>query len=462
MYSLFWKIFFTFWAIILIIEFFTAWVTADLSEYEIHPILEQQNAQFVASSTQMVSVLTSEGLPGLRSWMANNNNLKGIDEIYVIDKYHQEVNFKPLPDSVKAILKSDYNKQTLVNHFQPIKHTLTFKTTTPNNEDYLLISIFEHPPLVKYLLAPQRVALSVIISGLICFMLARYFTSPLTNLRRSTQMLTSGEFDTTNLLKLRKRSDEFGALAVDFNQMSERLSDLLDTQRQLLRDISHELYSPLARIRVALGLARNKYISMDSQELDRIETEIERLESLIRELLTFVKIEPNGKATTIEQIDLRELFNYIIEDAQYEQKQPVSKQKLELHCPKGLELYADARLLHRALENIVRNARYYSPNNATITIRCHQDSQNVCISIDDEGPGVPQDMLDKIFQPFVRVSKARETETGGSGIGLALAKRVIEIHDGFITAENKRNGNGLIVNITLPRTADPAVRLAAS
>ena len=270
MYSLFWKIFFTFWAIILIIEFFTAWVTADLSEYEIHPILEQQNAQFVASSTQMVSVLTSEGLPGLRSWMANNNNLKGIDEIYVIDKYHQEVNFKPLPDSVKAILKSDYNKQTLVNHFQPIKHTLTFKTTTPNNEDYLLISIFEHPPLVKYLLAPQRVALSVIISGLICFMLARYFTSPLTNLRRSTQMLTLGEFDTTNLLKLRKRSDEFGALAVDFNQMSERLSDLLDTQRQLLRDISHELYSPLARIRVALGLARNKYISMDSQELDRI------------------------------------------------------------------------------------------------------------------------------------------------------------------------------------------------
>ena len=462
MYSLFWKIFFTYWMIILIIEFFTAWITADLSEYEIHPILEQQNAEFVASSTQAVSILTSEGLGALRSWIHQKRNLKGIDEIYVIDENQKEVNNKPLPDSIKVVANNDDAKQTPFHHYQAIKHTLTFRTKTPEGDNYLIISTFAHPPLLKYLLAPQRVALSVIISGLICFLLARYFTSPLTNLRRSTQMLTLGEFDTTNLKQLRNRSDEFGALAVDFNQMTERLSDLLHTQRQLLRDISHELYSPLARIRVALGLARKKYISLDSTELDRIEVEIVKLEMLIRELLTFVKIDPKNNATTTTKVNMCELLNYVVTDAQYEQQQSSVDQKIDLQCSDSIEIDVDAKLLHRAIENIVRNARYYSPSNGKILINCYLKSDQVCISIEDEGPGVPDNMLENIFQPFVRVSSARESDTGGSGIGLAIAKRVIDNHGGTISATNKTKSSGLIVEINLPLPLHYSGRLTAS
>ncbi|WP_455202020.1 histidine kinase dimerization/phospho-acceptor domain-containing protein, partial [Kaarinaea lacus] len=357
MYTLFWKIFFTYWLIILIIELFTAWITADLSEHEFHPILERQNAEFVASSTQAVSILTSDGLAGLRSWILQESNLKGIDEIYVIDKNNKEVNNQPLPDSIKVIAKNNDVEQTPYHHYQPIKHTLAFRTKTPEGDNYLVISTFAHPPLLKYLLAPQRVALSVIISGLICFLLARYFTSPLINLRRSTQMLTLGDFDTTHLQQLRNRSDEFGALAVDFNQMTERLSDLLHTQRQLLRDISHELYSPLARIRVALGLARKKYIALDSAELDRIEAEIEKLEILIRELLTFVKIDPKNNTTNTTQVNICELLSYVVTDAQYEQQQSSVDQKINLQCSDNIEIDVDAKLLHRAIENILRNAR---------------------------------------------------------------------------------------------------------
>ncbi len=370
MYSLFWKIFFTYWLTILAIEGFTAWITADLSEYEIHPILEQQNAQFVSSSTQAVSVLTSEGLPALYTWLQNENNLDAVNEIFIFNRYQEEINNKPIPDNVKVLLASDYSNQTLVNHSQPIKNLLSFKTTTPAGEDYYVVSIFEHPPLIKYLLAPQRVIFSILISGLICFLLARYFTSPLSRLRRSTQMLTLGDFDTTALRQLRNRNDEFGALANDFENMTIRLRDLLTAQRQLLRDISHELRSPLARIRVALGLAHKKYEPTGSEEIDRIEHEIERLEFLIRELLTFVKIEPHINTTTMTRTAIRDLLEEVVHDAQYERQQINATNIINLHCQHAIDIDADARLLHRAIENVVRNACYYSPAHGVINIAC--------------------------------------------------------------------------------------------
>ena len=113
-------------------------------------------------------------------------------------------------------------------------------------------------------------------------------------------------------------------------------------------------------------------------------------------------------------------------------------QNINLQCTDSVEIDVDAKLLHRAIENIVRNARYYSPPDGEILINCHLKSDQVCISIEDEGPGVPEDMLENIFQPFVRVSSARESDTGGSGIGLAIAKRVIDSHGGTIRSEERR------------------------
>ena len=450
MYSSFWKIFFTFWLTILTIELSTAWFTAYLSESEFHPILERNNEQFVVSSTNTVSVLSRKGLTVLREWIKSKENLKGIDELYIFDKMQNEVNHKYVPSNVKVVLNSNLKQQTFVHHHQPIKHILTFNTTTFDGEVYSVVTTFLHPPFLKYLLAPQRVAVSVIISGLICFFLARYFTLPLTKLRRSTQRMTQGEFDTASILHLRSRKDEFGALAVDFNNMTVRLSNLMDNQRQLLRDISHELNSPLSRIRVAIELARSRYIANDSIELDRIELEIERLELLIRELLTFAKLESRNSNESMLRIDVCEMLNHIVEDAQYVRSSPDIQQHVNLHCQDGLDILGDSRLLNRAIDNIVRNACYYSPPNATVNVRCAKDLKNLFIFIEDQGPGVPDEMLDQIFDPFVRVSSAREIDTGGSGIGLAIARKVIEMHKGAIEAKNRIDNEGLIVAISLP------------
>ncbi len=449
MQTLFWKIFFTFWATILFIELLTAWVTADLSETELHPILQKENQQFIASTTAAVSVLTAKGLTAFQEWVKLEANLKGVGDIYVISENKIEVNGKFLPSNIQAILNRDFT-ETPVDHYQPIKHTLTFQTLTPARDRYLVISTFAHPPLLKYLFAPQRVILSIFISGLICFLLARYFTKPLIHLRQTTKKLTQGEFDTTSLQRLRNRSDEFGALAVDFDFMSNRLSKLLETQRQLLRDISHELNSPLARIRVAIELARRKYKVNDSEELNRVEKETERLEFLIQELLTFVKIESVESVPDISVVDVKQILGYVAEDAEFERNQPPYQQTVEVDCPGQVLIEGNAQLLHRAVENIVRNACYYSPSNSLIQIRCRKKLGKVIITVEDQGPGVPKEMLRKIFQPFVRVSAAREMETGGSGIGLAIARRVIEIHNGTVTAENKADMSGLTVTIALP------------
>jgi len=461
MYKLFWKIFFTFWAIILVVELLTAWVTANFSESELHPILEEENLQFIASTTQAVSILTTKGLPALQAWLQDKSNLKGVEEIFVVDKNRKEVNNKKLPEGMVPILER-YYFDIPVDHFQPIKHTLALRTSSPTGESYLIISTFAHPAVFKYLFAPQRVLLGVIISGFICFLLARYFTTPLTNLRRVTQILTMGQFDTTSLAQLKNRRDEFGALAVDFDNMSIRLSELLDSKKQLLRDISHELNSPLARIRVAIELARNKYKASENEELDRIEKEIERLEVMIRELMTFVKIRSTADIAEMTQVNVQQILNIIVEDAQYEQERSPNRRRITLECANDITVNADERLLHRAIDNIVRNACYYSPENSEIVIRCHEDSNNVYISIEDQGPGVPENMLSKIFQPFVRVSSARESETGGSGIGLAIAKEVIEIHKGTVTAANKENDNGLIVTVVLPSYSSSMLNKSAA
>lgn len=460
MYKLFWKIFFTFWAIILCVELLTAWVTANFSESELHPILEEENLQFIASTTQAVSILTSQGVSELREWLKKKSNLKGVEEIFVVDENREEITGKTLPASIKPILER-YYFDIPVDHFQPIKHTLALRTSAPDGKSYLIISTFAHPAVLKYVFAPQRVLLGVIISGIICYLLARYFTKPLTNLRRTTQKLTVGQFDTTSLVQLKNRNDEFGALAIDFDNMAKRLSELLDSKRQLLRDISHELNSPLARIRVAIELARNKYKFSGNDELDRIEKEIERLEVMIRELMTFVKIRSTDDVYEITPVNIRQILDIIVEDAQYEQERSPEKRKIKLYCPYDINVKADERLLHRALDNIVRNACYYSPENSEIIIRCYEESEAVHISIEDQGPGVPDNMLGKIFQPFVRVSSARESDTGGSGIGLAIAKEVVDIHNGTVTAANKKNGSGLVVTVVLPLYSKEPTKSAA-
>lgn len=449
MYSLFSKIFFTYWLIILTIEVFTAWFTANLSQLEIHPILEKQNRQFVSDSMQAVDIIETQGLASLRAWLLKDDNRKAVEEIYVINQRQEEVNRKEIPTNISELAKGSRGGSPSAADSQRIVNVLTFDTKTPDG-NYLLISTFKYPSMASYLFAPQRVAVGVIVSGLICFLLARYFTSPLTKLRSAAQLLMQGEFNTAGIQQLRNRRDEFGALAVDFENMAVRLEELLSAKRQLLRDISHELRSPLARIRVGLDLARKKYGESDCEDLDRIDLEIERLDLLISELLVFARIRSNKTLGSMSPVYLSDLLQQIVDDAAYELQQTPESAKVLLDVSQEVVVKADARLLHRAIENVVRNALRYSLKGGCVRISSMTDAGTARILIEDEGPGVPNDMLEKIFQPFVRVSSARETETGGTGIGLAIARRVVELHQGSIVACNRPGNKGFSVMVSLP------------
>ncbi len=235
-------------------------------------------------------------------------------------------------------------------------------------------------------------------------------------------------------------------LAFDFDAMAERLRGLLESQRQLLRDVSHELRSPLARLQIALGLARRPNANLE-QEFDRIEQETQRLDELIGEILSLSRLEDPARELIAEPVNLEELLETLTENARVEAEPRWVR--VELQSPQPLTVAGDRELLFRALENVVRNAVSYSPHGSAVVLSGRQQDQQAVIQITDQGPGVPPDLLERIFEPFFRVGKARDRASGGHGIGLAITARVAALHGGSVRARNLPSG-GLQVEITLP------------
>ncbi|MFM2288883.1 MAG: hypothetical protein RL684_2026, partial [Pseudomonadota bacterium] len=242
------------------------------------------------------------------------------------------------------------------------------------------------------------------------------------------------------------RRDELAMLAVDFDAMAARLSALLNAQQQLLRDVSHELRSPLARMQIALGLARRPQANLQ-QELDRIEQEAQRLDELIGEILSLSRLEDPVRPMESAPVAIDELLEELLDDARIEAAPRQVTLRLELDTALGLN--GDHELLHRALENVVRNAVRFSPDGAEVLLEARRQAEGLLLAVSDAGPGVPPEHLQRIFEPFYRVASARDRDSGGHGIGLAIASRVIRLHGGTIRALN-RSPSGLRVEILLP------------
>jgi two-component system sensor histidine kinase CpxA len=292
--------------------------------------------------------------------------------------------------------------------------------------------------------------IAALISGLVCFLLARYLTTPIDRLRRATYHYANGDLAHRVLPSMNDRKDEIADLARDFDDMAQHLQTLIASHKQLLSDVSHELRSPLARMQVALGLAQQREGEAENPELARIELEAERLNELIGQLLTLSRMESATADLQITEIDLRQLLLEIAKNANYEAAEKDCDVKLA--SPESIMLEADPQLLRSALENIVRNAVIYTDQATSIDIIVQTDAaieQEMLITIHDHGPGVPEDMLPRLFDPFVRVGEARDRQTGGYGLGLAIAERAIRLHGGMIEAENAPGG-GLIVCVRLP------------
>jgi len=248
-----------------------------------------------------------------------------------------------------------------------------------------------------------------------------------------------------------KRQDEIGQLAGSFNQMAERLQRMIVNERRLLADISHELRSPLARLKFAAKLGRT---STDTNTaFDRIDRDVERIASLVAGIVEITRVEGDPGAQSLEIVSLGEVLDEVIRDSTLEAE--VRGCRIALNRSSAGEILGNRELLRRAIENVMRNGIRYSPEQSTMDVFLVGGSDAAEIAIRDYGPGVPEDTLTRIFDPFFRVEEARDALGGGSGLGLSIAKRAVQLHHGTITAENALPGLRVRIRIPLFKATMP-------
>jgi two-component system sensor histidine kinase CpxA len=335
---------------------------------------------------------------------------------------------------------------------------------TLDGKRYTLVLVL--PPGPRVFFGPHDIpglgiAIAVITSGLMCYFLAWSMTSPVTRLRMAAQSLASGNLSARTGAPVTGRRDEMTELMRDFDRMAERIEGLVESQSRLLKDVSHELRSPLARLSVALGLARQKAAPEIEPSLHRIELEADRLNQLIQRLLTISRLESGTDGLHKTLFSLREVAEQVARDAEYETPgrycrvtSPTDGTALDKD---EFMVEADPDLLRSAIENAVRNATRYTAEGTTVEVQLdRQQASNgngtggeIVIRVLDSGPGVPNEALAKIFEPFYRLDDARNHRTGGAGLGLSIADRAIRLHGGQVRASNRKEG-GLEIEIRIP------------
>lgn len=299
-----------------------------------------------------------------------------------------------------------------------------------------------------------QAAIFLVVGGAVCYLLAWRLTTPVRRLRRTVQQLAKGDLSARTGISTARKGDEIADLGYEFDRMAEQIEGLLTAQKQLVRDVSHELRSPLARLQVALELARRNAPPASEPALGRIEQEAERLNDMIGELLTLSLLENGTPLPSLNSVDLREMVTEVVQDTDFEAAGTGRQVQL---CGDGHgTAQGNRELLRRALENVVRNAVRYTPPDSTVSVQLlTSESNSILIQVRDHGPGVPENALDAIFQPFYRVAEARDRQSGGSGIGLAITFRTVRLHGGTVTAHNHPDG-GLVVEISLPTIPESA------
>jgi signal transduction histidine kinase len=283
-----------------------------------------------------------------------------------------------------------------------------------------------------------NLAAATLASALVCIGLSLYLVHPITRLRATAQRLASGDLDARSSPHRIVRRDELGDLARDFDVMAAQIQSLMTAQRRFVADVSHELGAPLTRMHLALALLRRQFAGKNSGELERIERETDKLSNLVQQLLLLAGLEAGAcPAETLAPVSMQSLCEGIIDDANLE---AAHANCVVSGSRQDITVLAYPQLLRRAIDNVLRNAIRYSPAGSEICLDC---------SVSDDAENVIVEMLSDIFRPFFRTAPGRESSSGGTGLGLAIASEAMRLHDGAITAKNRKDG-GLKVTITFP------------
>ena len=402
------------------------------------------------------AALDKDGRDGLLRWLKAFPKTRGLI-IFVIDSDGNDILNRRLPWSVERMI--DRHRRHLPRHDRSRRDPHNLLRARPltqlvsgNGETYsFVVAPFRDGPM-HWRQQPGRLVLlflALVVSAAVSYLLARAITRPVGKLRGATVELAAGKLDTRVSASVGRRRDELGMLARDFDQMAEKLQRASAQQTELSRNISHELRSPLSRLRVALELARRR--GGELSEFDKIELEAERLDKLIGQILSYTRFESTGSDEK-RRIDLAELIGGVVEDVNYECKSSgvdgvsVTLQALQ---PSMVDGYADA--LTSAIENVLRNAVHHSPADSEVAVSLSVDDDGrSIIAVSDSGTGVDQAELANLFDPFFRTRKSSaDAPQNGTGLGLAIARRAVQLNGGEISAANSPDG-GLTVSIRLP------------
>src|SRR5262245_32878683 len=403
---------------------------------------------------EMSTALARGGEYGLKNWLYDNPRPAPGTVALVTNERGDELLGRATPRELRALLRfRPPRRLDTPPNFRPIQLTPTL--VGQNGEEYQLT--FARAPVTIFgiLVWPgTQIAvflIAILAAAVVSLLLARYVSAPIVRLQKASRALAAGALDTRVGAPSTRRRDEVGTLARDFDAMAERIQELVTAKETLLRDVSHEFRSPLARIRMALALAERRAGEASRPDLARIEREAERLDKLVGQVMTLTRLRTTD-APRRDIVRLDTLVGEVVDDARFEYPDAT----LEYSAKTPVSLRGDADGLKSAVENVVRNAMIYGDRAKPIEVRVDDGGITSTVRVLDHGPGVPEAELERIFEPFYRTDKSRDHRQDGQGIGLAITARVTELHGGKVRARNRAEG-GLEIAIELPLGRTSAV-----
>ncbi|MEP1448786.1 MAG: ATP-binding protein [Paraglaciecola sp.] len=453
--SLFFKVFLWFWLATLLIFISSIWLANQLgSEASYRPLnsMQHKDLRILTNKIQKQIDRSEKGfeLKKLLNKVSSRNRFS----LVLFDPATREI--------VHSVARSRRFKNEMFDDFNLQSSPLFLDVAglsivgpgiiTIEKAKYMLFMVAPRPGgslrVVRHEYPGIFILFLITISMGLCYLFVRGLLNPIAQLSLASKQMAAGEMG-VRVAKTSKRLDEIGQLGRDFNYMSEQVESLLSSQKRLLADISHELRTPLTRLQLSIGIAQQQNESDMSANmlaaLERIEKESLKIEEMISQVLLLSRLDNKQPIQNLESVSLEKIMTPLMEDAQFEAAQ--KDKKLIYQVGENISIYAEPQLLCSAIENILRNAIYYSNHLIEVSVSKQQDC--VVWIIEDDGNGIEESQLDRIFEAFYRESTARDRNSGGVGLGLAIAQRAIAKHQGFIEASNKPQG-GLRVKISIP------------
>jgi two-component system sensor histidine kinase CpxA len=439
---LFVRIFVLFWLAMALIVGASIATTFTIAAHEFEALDPQHrpNAAIAASEA-----LDHGGLGGLKTWLQTNKNSFPDRDLFIIGPDGRDILNRRLTDAAARRLEAinrdlaapsdatasgNYRPSRAAPQIVAADGTMLTVLSTPRRPS--IFGALSLPPISLTILG-----IALVVSAITSWWLAQHLSAPIRRIQEGARALASQNLDVRVSQGLEDRKDELAVLARDFDAMADQLRANRSATTQLLRDISHELRSPLARMRVALGLARQPPADMVRQ-LDRMEREIERLDSMISQVLKLARLHGAESHLEKESFDLDEVIEEVVRDANFEGA--LKSCSVNVQGSTKTAILGNRELLRSAIENVLRNAVRYSPTRKPVDLSVGRAAAGLEIAIVDHGPGVPQADLERIFEPFYRVAEARDRDSGGEGIGLAITAQVMKAHGGYARARNMPGG----------------------